>query len=304
MRNPFGLPGLDGEPSRPLCPWDEPRDDVYYVAVDSTQEQFDAFQLKLGDPANLTRKGRLVLVTGHQGCGKTSLVNRCARWAHERLASSGIRGEIVDLTADGTESQSVEKRMATVCGRLIDELAYRKRLSADAVADLRTAQDQLDITYPKLKNVLAETEVVVIILLPPSGELRDEIVNYAKLARARILLFAESSYPEVASACKAQLRPADAVIYLAVSPITLDDGWRFVSDRLAKNPQDVAPQINEATVRSIVAESRRAMSIKELSLILHRVFDEAIKELAPEVDFDYIKSFYYAVGGNLESRDG
>lgn len=295
MNNPFVV-GQNGRLHRPLRPWNEADDAKYYVPVDSTEEQFDLFTKQLSRPDDLVREGRAVLVTGHPGCGKTSLIHRCALWAREALAAQRIRGEIVDLTQDGAQDISVKIRMQRVCSRLIDELDTAELLPRKAMTVLGPVQDEPERVYPRLRTLL-HSDAVAIVLLPPSDDLSQEIIEYAKLARPRILFFAESSYAEVARACQAQLR-GGSVIYLTVGPIANHDGWAFVANRLTNYATSSAPEIDEATVRRMVENYWSEMSITGLERILFGVFEEAISGSTGRVTYDNITDYFYRTPGS------
>jgi len=289
MSNPFVV-DPNGLPHRPLRPWDRPADDDFYVPMDSTQEQFDQFCEEFANPAGLLTAGRIVLVTGDQGCGKTSLIHRCACWIRDELGKKDIRGEIIDLTQDGADNLPIETRMQMVCSRLIDEMGLAELLSDAASRLLAPMRDQPRRVYPQLRRVLGSA--VVIVLLPASADLTDEVVEYTKLAREKILFFAESSYDGVAHACQARL-PAAPVIYLAVGKIAISDGWAFVDNRLAHSGHSGVPEIDEATVRRMVQDSGIRMSITGLERILSGVFEEAIRDSINRVGYANITDYVF-----------
>ncbi len=257
MNNPFMIDAVYGRP-RPLQPWrpDRTDDRKFYVPVDGTDEQFRAFTEALPRLRVLLDEGRLVLVTGDVGCGKTSLVNRCVTWAINRLPAEGLIGKIIDLTQEVRQNESVETRQRKVFERLVDELGQNKLIAASAKSELLSAppQDAASRGYPLLRNILPQN-AVVIILLPPSGELMDEIREYARLARQRILFFAESSY--------AQDMAVLSLSAAGAAPVIHPEAWAHQPGRRLEFCHESDPELSERR-RARYPEGRRAPDDRQL----------------------------------------
>jgi hypothetical protein len=115
--NPFVVPGCEDKPNQPLCPWRRGcgHHEFYFSHVGGHQDAYRQFAGELRRPDNLSNAGRLVVVTGPESAGKTSLVNRCAAWVQNQLDPHTSRAYVYDLMGVVPESQ-------TVCGRLTTRL--------------------------------------------------------------------------------------------------------------------------------------------------------------------------------------
>lgn len=298
MSNPFVIDSIHGQ-LRPLQPWRVDRDSLFYVAVDNTEEQFSLFTARLSQPQSLIDAGRLALVTGHAGCGKTSLVNRCALWAHEQLKASGIQSVIIDLTQEVTLSEPADTRIRKVFNRLVDELGQAGLINDMALNSLLSMGDQPGRGYARLRTLLLGNPVVIV-LLPPSGPLVDEVEQYASFARQRILFFAESSYAQdMVTMCQTSSRTA-SVIYLNIGLINNGDGWAFVRNRLQYSNSSSVPAITEATVRRMVRNWNN-MSVKTLEQILHGVFERAIAGSRKRITYNDIGDYVIQLMGEQEN---
>lgn len=227
--NPYQVPG----PDAPLCPFHTPEHERYYVPVDNTQEAYEQFQQQMGDLRSLRDEGRLVVVSGQRGCGKTALINRCATWLQKSLGDLGVEGMIFPLTHEGLENQPIDHRKNHIFQCIIDDLWRCGRLSEDdRTKGLREGRDSLDIAYRYLSGVLADN-LVTIALLPPSMDLIKEVEDYAKYARKRIVFFVESSFvdkiekswPDICNAGRT------TPVRLEVGPLRAHDGWLFTRAR-------------------------------------------------------------------------
>ncbi|ROO88909.1 hypothetical protein EDD29_6594 [Actinocorallia herbida] len=289
MTNPFVVPGgvLGGH--GPLRPWEIAEQDDYYAPVDNTQCSFEEFKTALGGGASLAAKGRTVLVSGGGGCGKTSLMHRCAHWLKQ---SGGPKATIFDLTEDGLDGADTPSRIRHVCGRLVDELELDGSLDEVPLTGLQERRDDPSKAFPYLSKIFQKSQRAAVVLLPPS-EVFEEVARYAELARKNILLLAETSYPTVADTCRARLGPGTAsqVLVLEVGMLHPGDGWRLVADRYARAGAEL-PEISEDTMLTFMEKriaGTRGTTIHELQMVLQEVFEEAAgKERLDYADFaDY-----------------
>jgi hypothetical protein len=304
--NPFALPGMRDNPYQPLRPWKEPAHHDYYVRVDRTEEAYSEFKQRVDGPESLTH-GRLVVVIGGQGCGKSSLVNRCAAWAHSVLRAGGITAEIIDLTMECEDNQSIRDRMTQVCSLITGELALGRRMSRGILSELKARQDSPELLYRYLSGVLnlaAGEGLALVVLLPPSHDLEEEIVRYAGLVHPRLVFFAESSYLEDRGDWRVKLeratraRPAPPIV-LTVGMLQNDDCWRFAHDRLERHDEDrMIPRVSETTMSRVVQARRTAWTIEQLQRLLFGVYGEILQRSAPvtEVTFEDITEYYFSYG--------
>jgi hypothetical protein len=280
--NPFLVPGWEESPLRPLCPWRYQAHDELYVDVNHTLAAFQEYTRRMAAVENLREDGRLVLVTGESGCGKTALINRCAHWTRDRLAARGLRGEVVDLTRDGSR-QSVEERMSLVAERLLDELTHTGLIFPDVLRSLDSVRPSR--LYAALGSVLPD-DVVLIVLLPPADEVVQEVVAYAGLARRKLLFFAESSYLDHAQVLRVRDSSPVPPITLAVGPLNPGDVRRFIEDRLTRNEQrGHYPRISAETMDKAAGPLR---SIAMLQRILSEVYEERGRQDSGYTDRDWV----------------
>lgn len=281
MVNPFLVPGWEESPLRPLCPWRHQAHDKLYVDVNHTLAAFQKYTRRMSAVENLREDGRLVLVTGESGCGKTALINRCAHWTRDQLAGHGVRGEIVDLTRDGSQ-QSVEERMGLVAERLVDELAHNGVLPPAVHEGIRGLPPSR--LYAGLGNALP-ADVVLIVLLPPAEVVR-EVVAYAGLARRRVLFFAESSYFDHAQISRVRESSPEPPVLLSVGPLNPGDVRRFIEDRLDRNRRRGRyPRISVETMDRAAGPLR---SIAQLQRILSEVYEERGRQDSGYTDSDWV----------------
>lgn len=313
IMNPFVLPGMRENPYQPLRPWKEPAHHDYYVRVDRTEEAYSEFTQRIDGPESLTH-GRLVVVIGGQGCGKSSLVNRCAAWVHNVLRADGITPEIIDLTMECADNQSITDRMRHICRLITDELALRRRMNRGTLSELKARQDSPEQLYRYLSGVLdlaAGTGLALVVLLPPSQDLEEEIVRYAGLVHPRLVFFAESSYLEATGGWRAELdratrnRPAPPIV-LTVGTLVAGDGSRFAAARLKPPDGGMSPGMPDLSQDAMTrwAEARgAAVSVDQMNRMLIGVYQWILKQATPveEVTYDHIAEYYVTNATALRS---
>lgn len=289
--NPFLLPNWEHSPMRPLCPWTYPWHEDFYVSIDNADEAFADFRRGMGDVTNLDVDGRLVLVSGESGCGKTALTNRCAHWLRETLRERGTRGEIIDLTREGVSAQrrTVDEHLRIVSGRLCDELILRHPdlFSAEAKTDLRESRDDPNRFYPYLSGALNQA-VVVMVLLPPIDTVVGEVLAYAGLARRNLVFFAESAYLDAQQIRQVERSPAAGTppVVLRVGALNPGDVRRFVEDRLTRHKDSGRyPRISDETIASIAGPLR---SVGMLQRILCGVYEDRARRAVGYEDTDMV----------------
>lgn len=295
--NPFLVPGWEESPLRPLCPWQHAEHADYYVDINHTAQAFADFVGHMTNPAGLIEDGRLVVVTGESGCGKTALINRCAGWMVQVMAERSLNGVVVDLTREGGRGQrrSIGERMGVVCARLLDELRHRRLLTADAVADLKDNWDRPDRVYPNLGSYL-DDDVVLLVLLPPVDELVAEVIEYAGLARRRLLFFVESAYLDEDQVRQVQHSQHVPPVALQVGPLNPGDVRRFIEDRLRRHAADGRyPTIRQDTMDRAAGPLR---SIAMLQRILSGVYEDRRRRAvnygtADWVSYEDITEFFF-----------
>lgn len=281
--NPYLVPGLEARPDGPLCPFRIPEHEDYYVPIDNTQEAFEQFQEQMGDLRGLRDEGRLVVVSGQRGCGKTALINRCATWLQDSLHDLDIEGMIFSLSQECQVNDPIKVRMDHVFQCVVDDLWRRRRLSEkDHIEGLKERRDDLGLAYRYLGRVLND-DLVKIVLLPPSEDLVKEVVDYAKYAHKNIIFFVESSYVENVERSWPDIREASRVspIRLEVGPLREQDGWLFAQARQEHDPNaQNLRKVSEETAR-LVMHGWKA-SIRQLQELLFWVYREPSEQSESE----------------------
>ncbi|MET8764631.1 hypothetical protein [Lentzea sp. NPDC004782] len=302
--NPYKVPGMRSHIG-PLCPHVDPSHEDYYVPVDHTETAYAVFREALGeDLTTLREEGRLAVALGWDGCGKTSLLNRCAAWVKRKL---GQGCHIVSFTGTGRDSEPREVRENRIFKLLIHELGDRGLLEPKQRDELTDASDKGDLDFGYLyasRWVLKPGNMVLVVLLPRT-EIPREIENYARWAHPNLVFLAESRkvenvdshWPVIESAHNSAVP-----IRLDVGTLAKDDGWAFVQSRKG-NRTDAPdyPYVSEETIRR-VTEARR-LSIGELHKLLYGAYQEVLENgarwrskdtgLRGEVTFEDLLSFYF-----------
>ncbi|MFD0200941.1 MULTISPECIES: ATP-binding protein [Saccharothrix] len=273
--NPFPLPGWEATPMRPLRPWHRQAHRDYYVPVDGTEAAFEHFRHTMGDLAVMLEYGRLALVTGESGCGKTALVNRCADWVVGELERRGMRGVVLDLTGclPTDRELSIDERTAEVCDRMFDLLVDHGALRQDSEDRLASVRDVPSRVFPRLGRALRD-EVALVLLLPSPNELVGEVIRYARtLNSAKVLFLTESAYlgtDEVADVVR-QLETWVPPISLHVGPLDPGDAQRFAEDRLTRHAgTGTYPRLSDDAIKLV---EKHCQSVAMLQRFLHGTYE-------------------------------
>ncbi|MFJ8959050.1 hypothetical protein ACIRG5_06635 [Lentzea sp. NPDC102401] len=303
--NPYLVP-LGGDGPGPLRPHDDPTHEDFYVPVDHTLAAFDQFKASIGDAAKIRDKGRLVVALGWDGCGKSSLLNRCATHLKSVLRQDDGQCLVLSFTDACRDSDSVEEREKAVYQCLIDELDDRGMLA-------QKHREKLEEYAPKLKyrylanRVLGDTAVVILL---PRIELEQEVESYAHWTHRNLVFLAESRQVEAVRAHWPKIKSASAEqgtvpIQLEVGKLEPEDGWAFVQARNGhRTDGDDYPFVSRETIRAVIAA--KEFSIGELHNLLFRLFEEILAEransgplgcgLTGEVTYSTITDFYFRRG--------
>jgi energy-coupling factor transporter ATP-binding protein EcfA2 len=277
--NPFLVPRTGPRSRQPLCPWRVPEHESYYVPVDGTESGFQEFGDALSDYESVERAGRLVLVYGESGCGKTSLINRCVSRLVDTLPA-GIAPIIVDLTRVSSSTKTVPQRMREVCAELTAYLSDREL--AEAPVPPPGPDTSLRTVYRRISEALRRLPAVLIVLLPPTGDSVGELAEYADLVQPRIVFFAESSEVEAVKKTLDGMHPTlrDELIVLQVGPLEPEDGWTLVRSRLDRLP----PTARTRTVsRETMERATRELepSVSQMVALLVALWNDPLPDDSP-----------------------
>ncbi|MET9225514.1 hypothetical protein [Lentzea sp. NPDC003310] len=275
------------------------------MPVDHTLAAFEQFKDAIGDASLIRVTGRLVVAVGWDGCGKTSLLNRCATHLKTVLRGQG-KGQCLVLSfVDACrDSDSVEVRENAVYECLIDELENRDMIKPHHREKLRGRDLKLGYLYLS-KFVLGDT---VVVLLLPRVEIEQEVEDYAHWTHKNIVFLVESRQIEAVRAHWPKIRDAcrgSTPVQLEVGKLEPDDGWAFVQARNCHSADgEKHPFVSQETIRAVIRA--KEFSIGELHNLLYGLFEEILAEransgslgsgLTDEVTYSTITDFYFRRG--------
>ncbi|MER7458256.1 hypothetical protein [Micromonospora sp. NPDC126480] len=293
--NPFALPGLmrDVDPLNPV------RNEGHlslYVPVDNTERAFEEFCRQFADPSYLRDDGRLVLTAGGRGCGKTSLINRCAHWLQQQLRAANLIGEVIDVTKEAQDNESMADRRAKACKALLDKLYERKVFASKLAYEHRHSPDD---ALSMLPTCLAPDRVLIV-LLPPSEDLTEELVQYTADARRRMVFFAETSY-DLPDEHRRRMDRAGALppVHLRVGRLNPTDAGIFARERLSSVPPGALPPVADTALDEFT--SHRLVPIGEIQRLLYGLYEQlrVQNDRPEEVTFHHIVHHFLRTAGSL-----
>ncbi|GAA4413142.1 hypothetical protein ACFQV2_29820 [Actinokineospora soli] len=197
--NPFAAPGIARGKARLLAPRADSTHDDLYVDVCGSGSAYRAFQDDF-DLGTVIEHGRMVLVVGDTGCGKTALLNRCLHHMDTILGGhfdKVVHLDFVDLIPwayDPATELKIPERIELVARELFEQLDQEDALHTGSTALLEKALDRsYHFAFHRLNQCLVNG-VAVVVHLPTPGEFVDEITAYAySIRRPRIVYIAETS---------------------------------------------------------------------------------------------------------------
>lgn len=306
-----------------LCPWEEDsEDEEMYVAVDHTAEQYRRFVDYLGKPGgDIRARGRLIVVTGERGSGKTSLIHRCVNQLKRHVQPGELR--IADVTRDerlpsGNHPEPPDNYLDRLTHHVLTEMtAYSEHFADPGPIVVNAAS-----AYSKLSQVLRVRSEVAAVLLPPFDDQVSSpaaggdapvavgwhpIREYMRLRHRGIVFFAESHNPAAIDAWYQKLdnNGKSETLVLRLEALRPGDGWLFASERLGKvRHDDRVPRIREDTMRNLLANSRSKITLSHLSELCRDLWDLAILNQRREITEDDISQVYNARADLYQRRPG
>jgi hypothetical protein len=305
--NPYLVPGMENRPNGTLCPFRHPDHEGFYVPVDHSETRYFEFTDTIGDSSSLLEDGRLVIAYGREKCGKTALLNRCAKFVADDLENRDKRGVVISLSDESSANFAVEDRKKNVFRFVLDEIRKQDLVEASDLRELQSRQDDLVFAYKYLSDCLPASAVVIVLL--PSVEVVQELADYAALVRPRMLLLAESSYVDEVDRAWRDIRgasPRVEPIRLMVDRLRVEDGWAFAEARQKLDEEGRKyPKVTEETMRRVTDALKP--SIGQLQRLLHGVYREILEQrasgdalISPELDevnYEHITDFFLRASG-------
>lgn len=307
--NPYGvrvpgsghsLPGLETPPTddHPLVPWDEPGHTAQWVDVDHAREQVARFgQQTLDRLGELVTPGvgagRLVVVSGPRGMGKTTLIHRCIYEAGEYIARlSGVGRppalrRIVAMTGGyrNTGSRiSIDENgdfaaMPVVNGNIRDQIhATLCRHFEDVKIDPAIAEEPPAKAFGAISVLLAQQDALLFAVIPhidwkDAGVRTNFLKTCLNHARTRIVLFVEVSQEtnEAAEAVIGEL-PDGAVTHLALGQLTSEDTVKFSAGPHHSSPHDLPPAVRAGLIAA--HDAQHPADVRELRQVFYAAAEQ------------------------------
>lgn len=275
--NPFGIPGAERLPVAPLRPWHTDTHSHRYADVDHAAQAFSGFQNQFGAAGDVSGVGRLVLVYGETGCGKSSIMHRCAHWVERGMPPGKAR--VCDLSGETTSGP--ETRMRQLGERLVDKIGGLGLLSQQRLADLREIRStDLGQILPLVSDSLA-ADTALILILPPMTHM-GEMKHLWNAVRPKIAVLVESPGLDLADRCDQELSSdLTMLIRLGVGPLGAGDARIFAEQRitgpLALGRRGVDfPDLDLDDVDGLVTRRQEdsKITIKFLQSTLHQLYEE------------------------------
>lgn len=306
--NPFCVPGRTFDEPGPLTPWQERAHGNYYADVDHTEQAYQQFVLKLKN-WNIASNGGVALVHGDDGCGKTSLIHRCAK-AIKDQSKEPHTIEIVDRSRERLEGETALRKCEEVVLALIRQLRRTAGfLAKESIQKLseppnRAEESDLRRAIEEVADVLAESKRTLIVV-PSKMELALEIQTYVSVfARAGLVLLMETSEESLKQFIdKWNQEPSKRkILNLEVGPLEIEHGWTFVQSRVRQGlPTNSLPEFDESAVTKYmrIRSEHARVSVRELERVCLKLFDDAIRESRARIEYADFAELWVRYGGAI-----
>lgn len=287
----------------PLRPLYQPDDERRYLPVDSIEEMFGRFTAAFGDPADWIAKGHLIVVTGDRGCGKTSLIQRCAYWLKTR-PQPNCKLVIVDFS-DEQWTDTEDQRTKRVFSRILDLLGQSEDLRTSVLERIRTYEADLNDAYYHLSQALGSRQTeqgeplppVALAVLLPGYPKPAEVKRYYEIARPGIFFFAEVFEVADIHAIRFEMprlnRANVGVHHLGTGVLNPGDAYKLV-DWFRGAGHD-SPEFPDEIVRVHLngpVEYYSKVSIRELTKLAWGLLCVAKEEAADRVTETHVARYY------------
>ncbi|MBO1330018.1 hypothetical protein [Streptomyces sp. VRA16 Mangrove soil] len=278
--NPYGvrvpdnkprLPGLPPPPvdDHPLVPWEDGSHIGQWADVDHARTQLDHFRrslVRLEDVLNpRVGRGRLVIVSGPVGMGKTTLIHRCI---HETIEHLKALSRYPHPETDGAPRPTVPRHFVAIPkgydndggqmhtndnGERAGLEAINAQISAGIVGELAkhfpdwqnqpADNEPIRTTSEKISQLLAMQNSLLFAVIPHiewygAGLRTNFLRTCLNRAVTRVVLFAEVSHGDGEDAARVveEIGASQAITHLALGPLEEEDTMKFSQSRPSDHP--------------------------------------------------------------------
>lgn len=296
MTNHFTISKGSYQKPKALCPWKTSSDSSYFANVDGTKRAFDEY-VDLANQNVHRAGGSFHLAFGPEGCGKSSLLNRCV--AYLKSVNDKNSTIIVDVSNDIHAAIPAAQKAEEAWLIIKDELALHKpALTDQQINEINKEGTTFVSSIRRLQKYLEENGSSLVVILPQI-ELVQEFSSYFSLMKDGVALFAETTSSEIEQHCKHAYgsQSKTPVQIMKLSPLQVEDGRTFVSNRLSQRTEK-CPEISAEAIDQMM-ETRISggigASIRELHLVCEAVYQNMLdkeKTSANYADFSehYVKN--------------
>lgn len=265
--SPFQVPGTSDVASTDhyLRPWEYPQHSSYFVDIDNTEQAYHSF-IDVASHWKIPFSGQSVVVAGHDGCGKTSLLNRCAAYLNTKFKDTLIIPLNCRLLG-----KTREQVASSVSSHLIDALCDVDGLLSEVDRKLLETRGLTAVS-----SLLKQRGRSMVLLLPPI-EVYDHLVElFDKIPSRHTCMMIEFSNPSITEQCRKQhsISASRPVVLLEVGPLRLEDGWRFIEER-QKCPDTVPLSIERSAIDRFIqvrARGRFRVTVREFERLCHKLW--------------------------------
>jgi energy-coupling factor transporter ATP-binding protein EcfA2 len=299
--NPFAPVGYPRVALLPLCPLKSDRDRHRYVSIDGLDAEWEKFVVEIDDLTAVRADGRLVLVTGESGCGKTSLIHKCVDLVcRQQNSTPDVKELVFDLTSclPKGNQQTMRERAEAVSEALVTDLLDRPLVRKNLATELREDRSEPQRIYRRLARALQRKDVVLVVLLPEAGNRLKEVISYAnEFAGPGILFMIESAdldRKDVADIVE-QLEGAMPPITLHLEQLKPGDAENYIAARLdhTKTP-GIFPQMGEELISEVGKTCKTVAQLQKRLYHTYRVrFDRKLSYTNDDrLTLDDLNAFY------------
>ncbi|GLY85898.1 hypothetical protein [Actinoallomurus iriomotensis] len=272
-----------------------------HVDVDHAGESYELFRTALNGVGTLQQTGLFVAVGGPTGCGKTSLVNRCAVWAQRHLEDKGVKTLPLNFSGLERDGQTIDRRVHKVGTRMYRAVSRNQQLVEGDLPPIDWSADLEELTFTLSTTMKPETALIVV---APPAERSSEVAEYWAATHRKMLVFSESADESLQRRKNEwKINEVAQPIYLRTGPLRPGDGAVFRNARinvpgLKKTFPDLAPDAIDALTGG------QELSIGFVQTLLWKIYEHYKSNPWPTGDIVTLDDLTSFIAGELEGRAG